>query len=56
MRETETEEMIQLRLARAEQELAVSDQYDYNIVNENLTVAYDVLRSIIIAEEHKMCI
>ena len=28
-------------------------KYNYHIVNDNLKTAYDVLRSILIAEEHK---
>jgi len=53
-RKTETEEMIQTRLIQAEKELAVRDQYDYNITNDDLTTAYDVLKSILIAEEHRI--
>ncbi|MFS8562804.1 MAG: guanylate kinase [Rhabdochlamydiaceae bacterium] len=53
-RKTETEETIEKRLAWAEEELKMVTHYDYHIVNDNLIVAYDVLRSIIIAEEHKI--
>jgi len=53
-RKTESEEMIQKRLARAKREMAVADQYDYVVVNDDIDVAYDVLRSILIAEEHKI--
>lgn len=53
-REEDTEEMIQIRLKRAKEELAVLDRYDYNVVNDDLTVAYDILRSIVISQEHKL--
>lgn len=53
-RKTESEETIEKRLAWAEEELKMVTHYDYHIVNDNLIVAYDVLRSIIIAEEHKI--
>ncbi len=52
-RKTETEESIEKRLSWAHEELKMVSHYDYHIVNDNLIVAYDVLRSIIIAEEHK---
>jgi guanylate kinase len=38
----------------AEHELAMMEQYDYCIVNEDLATAYQVLRSILISEEHKI--
>jgi guanylate kinase len=34
--------------------LAMLRQYDYHIVNDNLTLAYAILRSIVIAEEHRV--
>ena len=52
-RKSETDEVIQTRLSWAQKEIAEAKQYDYHIVNEDLKVAYDVLRSIFIAEEHK---
>ncbi len=52
-RRSETDEAIDHRLSWAEKEMALSNKYDYHIVNENLKTAYDVLRSILIAEEHK---
>lgn len=53
-RQTETPEKIAERLTWAEQEMEVGKQYDYEFVNEDLTVAYEVLRSIVIAEQHKL--
>jgi len=52
-RRSETEEAIAHRLSWAEKEMALAKKYDYHIVNDHLKAAYDVLRSILIAEEHK---
>ncbi len=40
-----------LEWSRGELEKAV--QYDYHIVNDDLDIAYEVLKSIVIAEDHK---
>jgi guanylate kinase len=52
-RKTETAELIEQRLSWAKQEMALKERYDYHIVNDNLHTAYEILRSILIAEEHK---
>jgi guanylate kinase len=52
-RKSETEEAIHHRLSWAEKEMALASSYDYHIVNDNLKMAYDALRSILIAEEHR---
>jgi guanylate kinase len=52
-RKTELENVIEQRLAWAEREMALAYQYDYILVNEDLSTAYQVLRSILIAEEHR---
>lgn len=52
-RKTESETMVQKRIEWAEQELRVADQYDYQILNEDLETAYQVLRSILIAACHR---
>ena len=52
-RQTESIEVIEHRLSWAKDEMAMAPQYDYHIVNDNLENAYQVLRSIIIAEEHR---
>lgn len=52
-RKTETAESIEKRLARAEIELENAKYYDYQLVNDNLDIAYEILRSIFIAEYHK---
>lgn len=53
-RKTETEEVVQKRLSWAEKEMQMVSSYDYHIVNSDLKVAYDVLRAILIAEEHRV--
>lgn len=53
-RKTEPQSVIQKRLAWAEHEMIAAKAYDYLIVNDELNTAYQVLRSIIIAEEHKI--
>ena len=52
-RRSETDEAIEHRLSWAEKEMALIPRYDYHIVNDNLKTAYDALRSILIAEEHR---
>jgi guanylate kinase len=53
-RKTETAEMIEKRLAWARVELEAAQQYDYEIVNDDLEIAYQVFRSIFIAECHRI--
>lgn len=53
-RQTESPESLERRLAWAEEEMKEIKNYDYHVVNENLNVAYDMLRSIIMAEEHRV--
>jgi len=52
-RKTENIEHIEERLSWAKKEIETAEKYDYQIVNDNLHRAYDILRSILIAEEHK---
>ncbi len=52
-RKTESKESIENRLDWAVNELPLAERYDYQIINDDLTVAYQVLRSIVIAEEHR---
>lgn len=54
LRDTETNEKIEERLTLAEEELKAVEFYDYAIVNDDLDIAYQVLRSIFIAEEHRV--
>jgi guanylate kinase len=52
-RRSETQEVIERRLLWAEKEMELIFRYDYHIVNDQLKTAYDALRSILIAEEHR---
>jgi len=52
-RKSETSAAMEERLAWAQKEIECAVHYDYQIVNDDLGTAYDVLRSILIAEEHK---
>lgn len=51
-RNTETKESIAQRLSWAKHELELASWYDYQILNEDLETAYQILRSIVIAELH----
>lgn len=53
-RKTEEESTIEQRLSWAMQEIEMAVNYDYHILNDNLHRAYEILRSIVIAEEHKV--
>lgn len=53
-RQTENVKSIEQRLDHAQTEIETSTSYDYIIVNDDLNIAYEVLRSIFIAEEHKV--
>lgn len=52
-RRTETPQMIQQRLDWAQKELDAAKEYDYEIINDDLEIAYQVFKSIFIAECHK---
>lgn len=54
LRGTEASEKIQERLSIASKEIALAKFYDYCIVNDNLHVTYQVIRSIVIAEGHRV--
>lgn len=53
-RKTESVASMEKRLSWAEKELAVASAYDYEIVNDDLEVAYEALRAIVIAEAHRI--
>ena len=53
-RGTETDESMRYRLERAEDEMKTAQHYDYVIVNDDLDKAYQVLKSIFIAETHRV--
>jgi guanylate kinase len=52
-RMTEDEASMAKRLAWAKEELKMIPHYDYHIVNDQIEDAYQILKSIIIAEEHR---
>lgn len=54
IRNTDSKESIAKRLEWAKKELEAAHYYDYLIVNDSLEIAYEVLRSIVIAEEHRV--
>jgi guanylate kinase len=53
-RKSEKPDIIEKRLLWAKNEIEDAKYYDYLIVNENLKTAYQALRSILIAEEHRI--
>jgi guanylate kinase len=53
-RNADSQESIELRLSQAEKELEFEKHYDYQIINDNLSSAFEVLKAILIAEEHKI--
>lgn len=52
-RHTEDRATIDRRLDWSKGEMKMIEHYDYNIVNDNLAITYQVFRSIFIAEEHR---
>lgn len=52
-RQTESSEMIEKRLEWAQKELEAAQLYDYQLVNDELEIAYQVFKSIFIAECHR---
>ncbi len=53
-RGTETEEVIEKRLAEAKAEMARANEYDYIVVNDDLSKAVEDVRSIILNERLKV--
>ena len=53
-RNSESHESIEMRLEKAQYELSFEKEYDYLIINDNLLSAFEILKSILIAEEHKI--
>lgn len=53
-RNTDSEKAIEGRLAWAVKEIEAAHYYEYIILNDHLDHAYEVLRSVVIAEEHKV--
>lgn len=53
-RQTEDRQGIEQRIEWAKKELVDGHQYDYQVVNDHLETAYQVLKSILIAKEHRI--
>lgn len=53
-RHTEDAQTIEKRISFAQKELAALSHYDYQIINDDLDAAFEALRSIVIAEEHRV--
>jgi guanylate kinase len=53
-RNSESLDVIEHRLSCVSDEMKASNSYDYRVLNQNLSETYNVLRSIIVAEEHKI--
>lgn len=54
LRKTESLLGIEERLAWAQKEFEAVVYYDYRIINDDLAVAYQILKSILIAEDHRV--
>ena len=54
-RKTEPEEIIQERLAKAEREMKMMDQYKYVICNDDIDLAVDIISVIIKRHMDKYC-
>lgn len=52
-RKTESEEVIDIRLNRAKQEVLLIDNYDYILINDDLSCAVEKFHSIVVAESQK---
>lgn len=52
-RNSDSPDKIEERLSWAKREMAASIRYDYRIVNDALQTAYEILRAVLIAEEHR---
>ncbi|MGM0439743.1 MAG: guanylate kinase [Chlamydiota bacterium] len=53
-RHTEPSEVIDKRIKEAFHEMKFVVDYDYNILNDDLEVAYQVFKSVVVAEEYKI--
>lgn len=53
-RGTETDDVIQTRLKRAEEEIELINHYDYIVVNDNISDAVEQIKSIVKAEKLKI--
>ncbi|MGR3973489.1 MAG: guanylate kinase [Candidatus Rhabdochlamydia sp.] len=53
-RKTDSPESIEKRIAAAYHELEMISHYDYHVPNGDLSVAYPILKSVVIAEENRI--
>jgi len=53
-RHTEDQDKIERRLREAQTEMEAIKYFDYNIINDDLEVAYAIFKSIVVAEEYKV--
>ena len=53
-RQTESSESVKARLTRVQFEISQMKYFDYQIVNHDLEVAYQIFLSIFVAEEHRL--
>ena len=54
LRKTEPARIVEERLECAAREILQGKQYNYRIINDQIDAAYQVLRSILVAEEHRI--
>lgn len=54
LRKTEPLSVVEKRLACAEREIEQGKYYNYRIINDQIDAAYQVLKSILVAEEHRI--
>lgn len=54
LRKSEPPDVIEQRLQWAHEEMRAQEHYNYKVINDDLNIAYQALRSILIAEEHKI--
>lgn len=52
-RNTEEKKEFEKRLKSLKNEIKASEKYDYIVINEELSIAYNVIKAIFIAEEHR---
>lgn len=54
LRRTETDTGIELRLARAADEMTYAERYDYLVINDTIGAAVDAVRAIVLAHRHRI--
>lgn len=53
-RGTESDEVIAKRVAQADKEMVDGRLFDYNVVNGDLQIAYQIFKSIVVAKNHEI--